>query len=86
MAFYCEAEDRMMACIAQKFGLPPEMPHSVKLVDRLLLATEFRDVTSVGQNVEWIERMCGIAPVEAWAIDPWPASVPSEAFLQPFGS
>lgn len=40
MAAYREAEQRLQRCIARKFGLPEEMPASVKRADMLLLSTE----------------------------------------------
>lgn len=41
---YREAEDRLMAVICKKFGLPREMPDEVRLADRRALRTEARDL------------------------------------------
>ena len=40
----------------------PEMPLSVKLADRMLLATEFRDVTTM-DDLDWISAECGVEPL-----------------------
>lgn len=40
MPEYRAHEDRLMACIAEQFGLPGEMPRSVKEIDRRMLFTE----------------------------------------------
>ncbi len=44
MAAYREAEARLQAMIYARFGLPPEEPASLKLVDRRMLRTEQRDL------------------------------------------
>ncbi len=82
MRIYRIAEDRLMACIAQKFGLAAEMPESVRRADRLILATEFRDVTTV-DDPAWITTECGVEPL-ADVIFPWPAAVAEENFLRRF--
>jgi uncharacterized protein len=41
---YCAIEARVQAAICARFGLAPEMPESVKAADRVLLATEARDL------------------------------------------
>jgi 5'-nucleotidase len=47
MERYRQAEDRVMNVICTRFGLPLRMPQSVKLADRIVLATEGRDVRSL---------------------------------------
>ena len=85
MEMYRAAEDRLLACVALKFGLTPEMPESVKQADRVLLATEFRDVTTVG-DLDWIVAECGVEPLDhrMYIIDPWPSSAAEENFLRRF--
>jgi 5'-deoxynucleotidase YfbR-like HD superfamily hydrolase len=41
---YQDIENRMMAAICVRFGLPVEMPKLVKWADNVVLATEFRDL------------------------------------------
>jgi hypothetical protein len=41
---YRQIEDRLMAAICQKFGLPLEQPASIKTADNILLHTERRDL------------------------------------------
>ena len=85
MEMYRVAEDRLLACIAVKFGLAPEMPASVKQADRVLLATEFRDVTTV-DDIDWIVAECGVEPLDRrqYTIDPWPSTVAKGRFLRRF--
>jgi 5'-deoxynucleotidase YfbR-like HD superfamily hydrolase len=85
MEMYRAAENRLLACVALKFGLAPEMPESVKQADRVLLATEFRDVTTVG-DLDWIIAECGIEPLDhrMYTIDPWPSIAAEDNFLRRF--
>ncbi|MGA3099667.1 MAG: HD family hydrolase [Bryobacteraceae bacterium] len=83
MSFYRIAEDRLMRTICRKFGLPPEMPQSVMAADRLALATEFRDVTTV-DDPAWILAECGVAPISDYTIFPWPPAVAEDRFLRLF--
>jgi hypothetical protein len=83
MEFYRIAEERLLACIARKFGLAPEMPQSVMQADKILLATEFRDVTPV-DDLDWIIAECGCEPAESLWITPWPPTVAERRFLARF--
>ena len=85
MEMYRVAEDSLLACIALKFGMAPEMPDSVKHADRVLLATEFRDVTTV-DDIEWIVAECGVEPLDhrTHVIDPWSSLVAEDNFLRRF--
>jgi 5'-deoxynucleotidase YfbR-like HD superfamily hydrolase len=83
MEFYRIAEERLLACVAQKFGLGPEMPQSVKRADKVLLATEFRDVTAV-DDLDWIIAECGCEPAESLWITPWPPVLAKCRFLARF--
>jgi uncharacterized protein len=42
--FYKQAEDILMAAVCERFGLPMEMPDSVKEADDMLLRAEQRDL------------------------------------------
>lgn len=83
MGFYCVVEDRLMLAVCQKFGLPPEMPQSVMAADKIILATEFRDVTTV-DDLDWIIRECGHPPLDRQWIMPWPPALAEDRFLARF--
>ena len=83
MEFYRIAEQRLLTCVARKFGLAPEVPQSVKRADKILLATEFRDVTAV-DDLDWIIAECGCEPAESLWITPWPPAVAERRFLARF--
>jgi uncharacterized protein len=83
MAFYRAIEDRLMHAIAARFCLRPEAPESVKRADRLLLATEFRDVIHV-EDMDWIARECGCSPAGGMVIVPWPPLVAEYRFFERF--
>ena len=61
----------------------PEMPQSVKRADKILLATEFRDVTAV-DDLAWIIAECGCEPAESLWITPWHPTVAKRRFLARF--
>jgi hypothetical protein len=83
MSFYGIAEDRLMLAICKRFGLRPEMPRSVIAADKLALATEFRDVTTV-DDPDWIVAECGTKPIPDYTIFPWPSLVAEDRFLRRF--
>jgi uncharacterized protein len=83
MAAYRLAEDRLMLAVCAKFGLKPGMPHSVAVADKILLATEFRDVTTV-TDTEWISGECGQEPLSGEQIVSWPPIVAEELFIARF--
>lgn len=83
MGVYRIAEDGMMLAVCRKFCLRPGMPKSVMAADRLALATEFRDVTTV-DDPDWIVGECGVAPMADYAILPWPSLVAEDRFLRRF--
>ena len=83
MEFYRIVEEHLLACVARKFGLAPEMPLSVKRADKILLATEFRDVTAV-DDLDWIIAECGCEPAESLWITPWHPAVAKRRFLARF--
>jgi uncharacterized protein len=50
--FYRDAEDRLQSMIYKRFGLSPTEPASTKIADKLLLATEARDLMPV-MHSDW---------------------------------
>ena len=83
MGIYRIAEDRLMLAVCERYGLAPEMQCSVKLADRLLLATEFRDVTTM-DDMDWVLAECGCKPLADYTIQPWTPSIAEKAFLDRF--
>lgn len=53
-------EERAMIAVCDRFGLPYEMPESVRVADEVLLKTEARDLC---HNDEWLQGN-GVAPLE----------------------
>lgn len=83
MEWYRALEQRFLECFARKFGLPPELPESVVRADTRMLATEFRDVTTVLDNREWIVGECGVLPIDSgFFIQPWHPAVAEDQFLR----
>jgi len=58
---YKEIEERLWQAIAARFNLPQELPECVHHADRILLATERRDLMNE-QILPW-PRIEGIAPI-----------------------
>jgi len=52
---YREVEAKLMAAICIRFSLPKEEPESVKLADKLLLATEGRDILNC-KRTDWFNK------------------------------
>jgi hypothetical protein len=85
MEWYRSLEERFLACFAEKFGLSPEMPTSVLRADAMVLATEFRDVTTVHNDESWIAAECGATPINSgFYILPWAPAVAEDGFLRRF--
>lgn len=80
MTMYRLAEGRLMVTICQRFGLRPEMPRSVMIADKAILATEFRDVTTMN-DLRWITDECGVPPLANLHIDPWLPNISKRMFL-----
>lgn len=53
MPMFVEVEDRLWRVIAERFGLPAEMPDTVKRADNVALATEKRDLLAERQDLSW---------------------------------
>lgn len=75
---YREVEDRLMAVVCERFGLPVVMPERVKEADNVLLMTEARDLMR-DPPVTW--KDAGAEPL-SWRIKPWhPAKAKAEFML-----
>jgi len=64
MKCFREAEENIMRCVCVRFGLPLEMPPSVKLADNRVLLAEARDL--MPQPLNWdLKWTQGIVPQES---------------------
>ena len=63
---YTAAEENLMRVISRFCGLPFAQPHLVEMADRILLATERRDL--LGPECHW--EVPGVTPL-GWTIRPW---------------
>lgn len=75
LEFYLEAERRLMAAVAVRFGLDKTEPASVKRADAILLHTEARDLFPAGSHVEWADPSMAqphaIKPLDWRAAEAW---------------
>jgi len=78
---YSRIEEILERVIRRKFGLPEKMSSPVRQADRILLATEKRDLMP-HDPCEWT-ILKGIAPLSE-RIVPWLPEVAMERFLQRF--
>ena len=83
MAIYRIAENRLLRAVCERYGLRPEMPASVRRADKILLATEFRDVTPNGDPVFVFEE-CGERPLWDYHIAAWAPAFAEKMFLDRF--
>lgn len=78
---YAEIEKRVEAAVFGRFGLPPDLPECVKIADRVLLATEQRDLLAPHKNDWALTRNLMPLPDR---IVPWPPGVARARFLRRF--
>lgn len=78
MPEYRAVEKKLMRAICQRFDLPREVPYCVQLADRVLLATEVRDLLNMPPK-DWVS-LEDIKPLED-KIEPWTWRKAEEAFL-----
>jgi 5'-deoxynucleotidase YfbR-like HD superfamily hydrolase len=76
---YIEFEGKMTLAICERFGLDPVEPVSVKRADKIMLATEARDLMAP-LRVDWTQ------PTEPlpFTIEPWTPEESKERFLKRF--
>ncbi len=80
-AAYCVAEAALQQAICLRFGLPVEQPKSVALADRVLLATEARDLMPfVPEHWEALRSF----PTLQDPIEPWRPMAVKRSFLLMF--
>jgi 5'-deoxynucleotidase YfbR-like HD superfamily hydrolase len=77
---YLRAEKRLMRAVCARFGLPAKEPDAVRRADRVLLATEVRDLMH-GRRPYW--KKIEAKPL-AERIRPWPEDVAEHEFLRRF--
>lgn len=77
--FYHQIEQHLLGLIAARFGIPVQLPNSVKAIDLRLLATERRDLMPADDEV-WA-LLGGIEPLPT-VIEPWPADLAEQQFTQ----
>lgn len=85
-AYYFEAEKKIMAAIAEKFGLEGSIPQSVIESDNKYLLTERRDLLV---HMDWGESMINLAGSKANVkladeVLPWTARQSEISFLRKF--
>ena len=76
---YLFFESQMQEAVCQRFGLPDSEPDSVKKADKIMLATEARDLMAPLRE-DWIQT---IEPL-LFKIDPLPPEEAKKAFLKRF--
>jgi uncharacterized protein len=67
---YKAIEARIEAALFKKFGLPPELPECVKHADKVMLATEQRDLMPPHDDVWPIIKQIKPLPARVWPLDP----------------
>lgn len=78
--YYREIEERVMAAICARFGLPAEIPACVKRADDIMLATEGRDLCAPG----WEQWGLPVQPLPERMMRPLPPEKARELFLAKF--
>ena len=81
MQCYRDAEDRLMAVIAERFGLTGECPSSVKDADKRILMTEVRSMMTM--HPQWLID-APWKPYDGYTIDPWTPAIAKARYLNRF--
>lgn len=74
--FYKAAEDILMAAVCERFGLPLQMPESVKEADDMLLRAEQRDLMPNDPSD---------GPIYEETVVPWSSETAKSRFLERYG-
>lgn len=69
---YREIEARVSKVVAKKFNLPDKMPPEIKLADRILLATEKRDLMPNAAMTDAWDIIRGLTPLKDEIIPLYP--------------
>lgn len=77
---YQDIEKRIEATVLGRFGLPPQLPDSVKHADLVMLATERRDLMKSADGGDW-HSIAGVEPM-AMPLHPLMAEEARAAFLR----
>lgn len=78
---YADAEDRLLRCVATRFGLPWPIPAEIHQADLILLATERRDLMGPPPR-PWRSTKL-VSPLRD-IINPWTPSEAKAEFLKEF--
>lgn len=79
---YQVIEARMDAAVRARFGLPPVMSAQVAFADRVLLATEWRDIK--GRDPAELDGRGEAIRPETWTIRPYAPAVAHTLFMDRF--
>lgn len=80
---YQAIEREVQGAVLQHFGLAAELPSCVKKADRVMLATEYRDLMSHAHHGEVWDSLVGVEPLHA-TLKPVEPVVARRQFLQRF--
>lgn len=82
--FYNQVEEKIMRIIAQAAGLEGDIPQAVKLIDKVLLKTEARDLGLL--SPDWLDPEWGLSDITPLpeTINPWPPAEAKRRFLDRF--
>lgn len=83
MADYLQLERALMRVICDVFGLPYEMPATVKEADLRMLATEKRDLVASPEPRVW-DSIANVEPYNLSVAVPWEPIAAEAVFLQEF--
>lgn len=83
MEGYTALERRVMAAVCEHFGMPQEMPASVRAADESVLATEARDLMPHHGEAGVPLWRLSHAPHE-WTVEPWAWEWAEHTFLKRF--
>lgn len=78
-----DLEARVLRAIAQRYGLPPEIPHGVKYFDTVMLLKEKQDVMPPGPDWGWGGD---IEVPQDWRITPMTPAEAKQLFLRRFNA